>query len=182
MEMKDQGIIEFLYNDAAKIQKLKLTMKGWNLYEKIGISESKQIFMAMEFKKDDKNESGQNFLYQLYPKISDAVQEIGYQLKKIDEVAHCGDITKQMEVEIRNSACVIVDLTHKNLGAYWEAGFAHGIGKKVIYICRKNEISPEVLHFDINHYNIHPWVDSGDNKDFLDSLKSVIKAELFIKR
>ena len=182
MEMKDQGIIEPPTSETMGIQKIKLTMKGWDLYEKIGISESKQIFMAMQFKKDNENESGKNFLYQLYPKISDAVREIGYQLKRIDEVAHCGDITKQIEVEIRKSACVIVDLTHSNLGAYWEAGFAHGIGKKVIYICRKDEITSKVLHFDINHYCFNPWVDSGDNEVFLNKLKSVIEAELFIKK
>ena len=181
-EMREQKITERGVTDISGLTcGIKLTMKGWNLYEKICTSESKQIFMAMQFKKDRENESEKNFLYQLYPKICDAVQKIGYKLIKIDDVAHCGEITKQIEIEIRRSAFVIVDLTHDNPGAYWEAGFAHGIGKKVIYICRQNEISEKKIHFDVNHYNIHPWIDLGDNTDFLNSLKAVIEVEFLLK-
>ena len=180
-EMHEQKITERVVTNLSGLTGaggIKLTMKGWNLYEKICTSESKQIFMAMQFKKDRESESEQNFLYQ---RICDAAQKIGYKLIKIDDVAHCGEITKQIEIEIRRSAFVIVDLTHDNPGAYWEAGFAHGIGKKVIYICRQNEISEKKIHFDVNHYNIHPWIDSGDNTNFLNSLKAVIEVEFLLK-
>jgi len=161
---------------------IELTIEGWNYYEKLCTSESKQIFMAMRFKKESDDELGKNFLYKLYPKIQNAIGEIGYTLTKINEVSHCGEITKKIETEIRRSAFVIVNLTNENKEAYFKAGFAHGIGKKVIYICRKEELKPETIHFDIRHYNIHAWVDSGDNSDFLQSLKSVIEAELYIKK
>ena len=117
-EMREQKITEGVITDVAsgRTSGIKLTMKGWNLYEKICTSESKQIFMAMQFKKDRESESEQNFLYQLYPRICDAAQKIGYKLIKIDDVAHCGEITKQIEIEIRRSAFVIVDLTRQSRG------------------------------------------------------------------
>ena len=40
-----------------------------------------------------------------------------------------------MRVQIRASRFVICDLTHGNRGAYWEAGFAEGIGRPVIFVC-----------------------------------------------
>ena len=38
---------------------------------------------------------------------------------------------------VRDAAFVISDLTHDNSGAYWEAGYAEGLGKPVIYICEE---------------------------------------------
>ncbi len=44
-----------------------------------------------------------------------------------------------MCVQIRDAKFVIADLTHGNDGAYWEAGYAEGLGKPVAYICEKEE-------------------------------------------
>jgi hypothetical protein len=56
---------------------------------------------------------------------------------------------------------LVCDVTHTNLGAYWEAGFAEGIGRPVIFTCRedvlkdpKHECHP---HFDTNHMKTIPW-------------------------
>lgn len=44
--------------------------------------------------------------------------------------------------------------------AYYKAGFAHGLGLKVILTCK--EISKEHLHFDIAHYNFILRIDPED--------------------
>ena len=48
--------------------------------------------------------------------------------------------------------------THCPAGAYWEAGFAEGLGKPVIYICRAKEGDAEKkTHFDANHRHTVRW-------------------------
>ena len=51
----------------------------------------------------------------------------------------------------------LADLTHGNKGAYWEAGFAEGLGRPVIYTCRKQEWDANKSHFDTNHLNTSIW-------------------------
>ena len=48
---------------------------------------------------------------------------------------------------------VVVDLTHRNNGAYFEEGYAMGLGKTVIQLCKKG--TP--LHFDIAQKNTILW-------------------------
>jgi len=37
---------------------------------------------------------------------------------------------QRMRLEIRRSRFAVVDLTHGNRGAYWEAGFAEGLASR----------------------------------------------------
>src|SRR3546814_4652111 len=62
-----------------------------------------------------------------------------------------------MRSQIRDAAFVIVDLTHDNSGAYWEAGYAEGLGKPVIYICEKAKFDKAKTHFDTNHCTTVVW-------------------------
>lgn len=48
-----------------------------------------------------------------------------------------GNIQARLEVEIRKARFVVAELSHHNNGAYWEAGFARGLGKPVIYMYNK---------------------------------------------
>ena len=86
-----------------------------------------------------------------------ATKEIGYDLVDMRDVARAGVIDNLMRTQIRDSAFVIADLTHDNLGAYWEAGYAEGLGKPVIYICEKKKFDEKSTHFDTNHCTTIPW-------------------------
>lgn len=88
---------------------------------------------------------------------------IGYDLIDMRDVARAGIIDNIMRSQIRDSAFVIVDLTHDNSGAYWEAGYAEGLGKPVIYICEKGKFQDAKTHFDTNHCTTVIW--SADNAD-----------------
>jgi len=70
-----------------------------------------------------------------------AVAKTGFELRRNDEAQRAGLIDDLMRVQIRQSRFVISDLTDHNNGAYWEAGYAEGLGKPVIYTCRTD-------HFD----------------------------------
>ncbi len=67
-----------------------------------------------------------------------------------------------MREQIRDAAFVIVDLTHDNSGAYWEAGYAEGLGKPVIYICEMAKFEAAQTHFDTNHCTTVIW--SNDDR------------------
>ena len=53
---------------------------------------------------------------------------------------------------------MIADLTHQNNGAYFEEGYAMGLGKPVIQLCKKNVD----LHFDIAQKNNIIWDNESD--------------------
>ena len=53
-------------------------------------------------------------------------------------------ITPELLKYIRDSKFVVVDLTHKNNGAYLEEEYALGVGKPVIQLCQKDQR----LHFE----------------------------------
>jgi nucleoside 2-deoxyribosyltransferase len=63
------------------------------------------------------------------------VAATGFILRRLDDEPKAGLIDDRMRAEIQASRFVIVDLTHMNRGAYWEAGYAEGLGKPVIYTC-----------------------------------------------
>ena len=50
---------------------------------------------------------------------------------------------------------MVADFTGQLAGVYYEAGFAMGLGRTVIWCCRKDEI--DKLHFDTNHKNHIDW-------------------------
>jgi hypothetical protein len=62
--------------------------------------------------------------------------------------------------EIRNSEFVVADFTGQRGGVYYEAGFAMGIGRKVIWCCHEDEIGN--LHFDTSHKNHIVWKTPDD--------------------
>ena len=94
-----------------------------------GAVANRKAFMAMKF--------GDSVLDGIVNEIfRSAVRDTGFDLRRLDDVPQAGLIDDRLRVEIQSSAFVIADLTHDNLGAYWEAGYAEGIGKPVIYTCR----------------------------------------------
>lgn len=135
-----------------------LTLEGWDRYEeeKRGSFSSNTAFIAMQFNDTQLDE----FVNKV---IKPATTEMGYELVDMRDVARAGVIDNIMRTQIRDSAFVIVDLTHDNSGAYWEAGYAEGLGKPVIYICEKTKFEEASTHFDTNHCTTVPW--SSDDPD-----------------
>lgn len=92
-----------------------------------------------------------------------AVKAAGFELRLLTEGQPAGLIDDQLRAALRTARFVIADLTHGNHGAYWEAGFAEGLGRPVIYTCRKNEWdqrdqpSELKVHFDTNHHLTVIW-------------------------
>lgn len=131
---------------------LHLTFEGWEQYENLrtGAASYRKAFMAMKFGDEQLN------------LILDAVfrpsaKRAGFDLFKLDDKPRAGLIDDRMRVEIRAADFVIADLSHDNLGAYWEAGYAEGLGKPVIYTCEKSKFEASRTHFDTNHHLTIVW-------------------------
>lgn len=156
------------------IHSLQLTLSGWRVFEDLqrGKSTSRIAFMAMPFGDKELDQ-----IYQDYFKAG--VEATGFELKRLDEKQPAGLIDDRLRVEIRQSRFLIADLTHQNNGAYWEAGFAEGLGKPVIYTCRKDVFEDKTrgTHFDTNHHLTVVW---GADKldDAVKRLKDTIRATL----
>lgn len=136
------------------IPSAQLTLKGWRQFDELqrGKSSSRIAFMAMQF--------GDQELDRIYhDHFKRAVAASGFDLKRLDESQPAGLIDDRLRVEIRQSRFLIADLTHQNKGAYWEAGYAEGLDKPVIYTCRKDVFDDKNKgpHFDTNHHLTVVW-------------------------
>lgn len=74
---------------------------------------------------------------------------------------------------------LIAELTQGDHGVYWEAGFAEGLGKPVIYTCEKFYFNEKKTHFDTNNLHTVLWEDDKDKLDeAAKQLKITIRATL----
>jgi hypothetical protein len=153
---------------------MQLTLHGWQYYQEIlrGRVTNRIAFMAMPFGNDELNQVVQE---QFVP----AVRSTGYELKRLDQRQPAGSIDDRLRVEIRQARFLVADLTHKNSGAYWEAGYAEGLGKPVIYTCRKDIFDNEETrpHFDTNHHLTVLWRSDAPTLA-VEKMKDTIRATL----
>lgn len=172
--LSSQGLLVFDPNDSISgdfedvIHLTRLTVPGWLKYEDIkrGRTNGRKAFIAMPFGRRDLEE-------EWLPAVRKAVDETGFKLERVDDEPAPGLIDTKMRLEIRDARFLIVELTGDNLGAYWEAGFAEGLGKPVIYTCQ-SEVNP---HFDVEHSFRVIW-DSSDLDPAIRTLKATIRNAL----
>lgn len=158
--------------------RLKLTLTGWQRYEALqrATSETRNAFMAMQFGDAELNSVVENC-------FRPAVRRAGFTLRILTDGQPAGLIDDQLRVALRTSRFVIADLTHGNQGSYWEAGFAEGLGRPVIYTCRKSEWDAvdasgrRKVHFDASHLVTVIW-ESGKLHDAADRITATIRATL----
>lgn len=130
---------------------LIITPEGYKRidYLQKNTGEGRNVLVAMKFGDDTKK---------LRDAIKRGIQDAGYNPVLIDEVEHNDLITPELLSNIRNSRFVVVDLSHQNNGAYFEEGYAMGLGKTVIQLCK----SGTKLHFDIAQKNTIIWKSEDD--------------------
>lgn len=151
---------------------VRLTFDGWQRYEELrrGSPTGHYAFMAMQF--------GNALLDEILNRhFRQAVQLTGFELRRLDDVPKAGLIDDRLRVEIRGCRFLIADLTHDNAGAYWEAGYAEGLGKPVIYTCEREKFGKAKTHFDTNHHLTVIW-STDDPEDAVAKLKATIRASL----
>jgi hypothetical protein len=157
------------YADPARLQ---LTMAGWQRCEALKRAqvESHTAFMAMQF-------GDAEFNWVVNDCFKPAVKAAGFELRLLTDRQPAGLIDDQLRVALRTSRFVIADLTHDNNGAYWEAGFAEGLGRPVIYTCGKQKWDTTKSHFDTSHLNTIVW-DPENLQDAATRLTAMIRNTL----
>tara|TARA_R110000803_G_scaffold96237_7_gene164356 strand:+ start:1342 stop:2334 length:993 start_codon:yes stop_codon:yes gene_type:complete len=155
------------------IRTLDLTLTGWEKYETLAHGQRKGSygFLALKF---DTNDLDPFVKEVLKPTIK---AELGFDVVDMRDVGSAGIIDNLMRAQIRDSAFVIADLTHENSGAYWEAGYAEGLGKPVIYMCEKAKFEIARTHFDTNHSTTILW-SSDDPEAFSKDMVATIRRSL----
>lgn len=129
-----------------------LTLEGWIRAGELnsGAESENFAFLAMKYGEPALDAC---VLHSLRP----AVEAAGYQLEILNERPVAGIIDNYLRSRIRLCKFLIADLTHANNGAYWEAGFAEGLGKPVIYTCERSVFEQAKTHFDTNHSLTVVW-------------------------
>jgi hypothetical protein len=172
----DIGVLKALgtQGEQFNVGPMQLTLPGWDRLEDLRrvSADSRIAFMAMPFGKSELDS-----IY--FGHFQTAVKATGFTLKRLDEDQPAGLIDDRLRVEIRQCRFLIADLTHGNAGAYWEAGYAEGLGKPVIYTCEKSVFDDRAKgpHFDTNHHLTVVW-EASSPAAAMTKLKATIRATL----
>ena len=83
----------------------------------------------------------------------------GYRSVPIDNKEHINKIDDEIIAEVRRSKFLVADFTCEQQrvrgGVYFEAGYAMGLQKPVIWTCSQQSVDD--LHFDTRQYNHIVW-------------------------
>lgn len=173
-QLAREGLMNVEWSPAPRSPDFKaaLTFDGWRLYEELleGKGDSRTAFMALQF--------GDGRLDRMVDEVfRPAVRQTGFELIRVDDVPRAGLIDDHIRVMIRKARFVVADLTHDNSGAYWEAGFAEGLGKPVVFTCERTKFEEDATHFDTSHQHTVTWAEDRPGEAARD-LKATIRATL----
>jgi hypothetical protein len=149
-ELHEQG---YLQVDSAKA---KVTMKGYKQVQEVQRSgrQSSIVFVAMSF------DPSRTLVYE--EAISPAIHASGYAPLRIDRFEHVNRIDDEIIGQIRRSRFTVADFTGQRAGVYFEAGLTLGLGRNVVWMCEKSELSK--VHFDTRQYNFIDYESASDVK------------------
>lgn len=127
-------------------------------------SHSNNCFIAMSFSSN---------LNHLREKIKESIINTGYRPILIDEIHYDSaiSINDALIAEIKKCKFLVADFTEHKHGVYFEAGFALGLKRPVIYLCNNEDF--DKTHFDTNHY---PHIIYSDLDEMQKNLENKINA------
>jgi hypothetical protein len=136
-----------------------LTMTGWERLDQLRQKGPNSAFafvaMAFSIKMSNLFDSA----------IEPAVRSAGYEPIRVDRKEHANSIDDEIIGGIRKSRFMVADFTGQRAGVYFEAGMMTGLGRPVIWMCDKQELS--AVHFDVRQRNFIDWTDVEDAKQRL---------------
>lgn len=157
--LEQAGFIERFWEedpdgDQVKSDSFQVTAKGWERVETVHNSGIPgKCFVAMSFQ-ESLNEAWERGIY---PALK---EDCKLDAVRVDKQEHNEKICDKIIAEIRLSQFLVADFTLHRQGVYFEAGFALGLGRDVIWMCREDEL--EKAHFDTRQYNHIVWTSPED--------------------
>ncbi len=154
---------------------LSASPESRSLIQQSLIKPLKQIFVIMKF--------GDAVLDSAYKGAIKAVaeKEFDFKVLRVDEIQDAGQIAHQVLDNISRSEIILAELSGERPNCYYEAGFAHALGKTMVFCVRHGEN----IHFDLAGYRFIQWkteedlrvklrkyLDAYTSKDAAENLKS----------
>jgi hypothetical protein len=153
---REEGMIRAFSAERAKedVCGYVTTVRGWKYLEPspLGGVIPGTCFVAMWF------DPGLDAAFQ--HGFAPGIPEAGFEPHRIDQAKTNRGISDEILARIRTCEFVVADFTGQRQSVYFEAGFACGLGKEVIWCCRSDEISK--LHFDTKHLGHVTWDEPPD--------------------
>jgi len=155
-ELEQQGLVKGslgrTISGPPSIFDLEPTLTGWNALEREvkDNGTGRVAIIAMKFGDPELDAFVDGV-------VKAAVVQAGYLLERVSDRPRAGVIDQIMRLKIRDAPFLLADLSHDNNGAYWEAGFAEGLGKPVIYLCHAEKWAEARSHFDTSHCETIDW-------------------------
>lgn len=157
-ELAEQGYIRFNKTPTGSIQfhVFSLTTKFWEIVENLEKREvgNKRAFVAMWF------DNSMNDYYK--DGVKKAIEGAGYVPVRIDLQDFNEKICDEIIAEIKRAKFMIADCSEYRTAVFFEAGFAKGLGREVIFTVRKADVEKLKEHFDTRQYN-HIVYDSPED-------------------
>jgi hypothetical protein len=154
---------------AASFNKVAVILPdGWKRIDELQKNQvgNKKAFIAMTFGRDADT---------VYKAICEGITKAGYTPERMDKVEHNNQAVPELLSRIRQSRFVVVELTSHNNGAYYESGYAEGLGKQVIHICKKNAFKRKG-HFDVKQKLTIFW--ENNPEEIVEKLRERIEATI----
>jgi len=164
--LKEDGLIDD--SGRGDVHAITLKKKGWDRLapsRKVG-GEPGTCFVAMWF------DLAMNEAYEqgILAAVEDDCRQ---RALRIDRKEHNNQITDEIMAGIRGAEFMVADFTGHRAGVYYEAGFARGLGREVIYCCREDAFKER--HFDTSVINHVVWTDPADlRKKLADRIRASI--------
>ncbi len=145
--------------DADETVRAGVTFEGWQFLEPLRKTQMVpgRVFVAMSFH-EDLDEAYQNG-------IEPAIAAAECEPRMLKGMIHSENISNKILAEIAQAEFVVADMTHGSHGAYFEAGYAMALGRKVVFTCREDHWSS--IHFDTAQYPYIKWSDTADLREKL---------------
>jgi CheY-like chemotaxis protein len=124
--------------------------------------QKKYIFVCMPFHENFED------VYELG--IRAAVEDLGFNCERADEIQYNGGIIDKVYDLIRSAHVIVADMTGRNPNVFYEVGYAHALDKEVILLTRNEEDIP------IDLRKFRHIVYGGKIKILKDELKKRIEA------
>jgi hypothetical protein len=141
--IKEHTVTEEFVNEMRVLQSVPASR---SLLQQAVSEPKKQIFVVMKF--------GDPLLDSAYEGVIKPIgREFGYEVLRVDEIKDSGHITTQILENIACSKIVLVELSGERPNCYYEAGYAHALGKEIIFAVKTGE----KVHFDLAGYRFIQW-------------------------
>jgi hypothetical protein len=109
--------------------------------------------------------------------VAPGIESAGYAPRRVDSSHFLGKVDDRIIMEIRRSRFVVADLTGHRQNVYFEGAFALGLGVPVLWTCREDQYTRELVHFDQRQYNTLVWRE-GELSECRAALQARIQATI----